>query len=600
MKLLQSKIMLRAALIGCMCFALLENCSARSKEPSFDDKLDALAAYVFAQQGLEQTVRDELKASYGSVPPFTVLFSISDGEKRATVLTGTGASLRKAWDAGADKARNYVTANNYKPVYLKADIVNNMQAVKSEFIPTLAQAEYFHHFFRKGIAFDQHFETAFLEAEINGNALISYKEGQFSLENINSYLKNSKGAKKLKSIPKDAILFTCRGYIYDGGECFPLYYAQDLTYGRRIIDTVDAAYINTLIANASQFLVNNLDSDGKFVYGYYPRFDRELPSYNIIRHISAIWSLLHHYRTSKDPDLVPKIDAAINYFLGAVVYKDANTAFIEDAPAKELKLGANAVAIIALTDYMNVLKSDKYRDLIEKLGNGILSLLDTKTGKYYHVLNYKKEGTADFSRKEEFRIVYYDGEATFALMRLYENLHDAQWLTAAKSAVENFIANDYTQHVDHWVAYSMNEITKYVSDERYFEFALRNADVNLETIYKRETSFHTYLELLMGAFEVYDRIIEQGIAVKYLDTFDAKRLLETIFHRADFMLNGYFYPEYAIYMKNPNRIMNTFFVRHHDYRVRIDDVEHFVSGYYNYARLYGKLRAHEARLKRQL
>jgi hypothetical protein len=595
---MKNKIMLRAALIGYACFALLESCTARSREPSFDAKLDALATYVFAQQGLEQTVRDELKASYGSVPPFAVLFSISDGEKRATVVAGTGSSLQNAWDAGADKARRYVTEHKYEPVYLKADIVNNMQAVKSKFIPTLAKSEYFHHFFRKGIAFDPNFETAFLEAEINGNALISYKDGgQFNLASINSYLKNSKGAEKLGSIPQDAILFTCRGYIYDGGECFSLYCEQDLNYGRRTIDTVDAAYINTLIANASRFLVNNLDSDGKFVYGYYPRFDKELPSYNIIRHISAIWSLIHQYRTSKDPDLVPKIDAAINYFLGAVVYKDANTAFIADAPVKEIKLGANAVAIIALTDYMNALGSDKYRDLLEKLGNGILSLLDTKTGKYYHVLNYKKEGTADFSRKDEFRIVYYDGEATFALMRLYENLHDEKWLTAAKSAVENFIANDYTQHVDHWVAYSMNEITKYVSDERYFEFALRNAGVNLETIYKRETSFHTYLELLMGSFEVYDRIIEQGIAVKYLDTFNAKRLLETIFHRADFMLNGYFYPEYAIYMKNPNRIMNTFFVRHHDYRVRIDDVEHFVSGYYNYARLYEKLRAHEARLK---
>lgn len=59
------------------------------------------------------------------------------------------------------------------------------------------------------------------------------------------------------------------------------------------------------------------------------------------------------------------------------------------------------------------------------------------------------------------------------------------WLDAAENAVNHFIAADYTQYRGHWVAYSMNEITKYIADKpEYYVFALRNVQENLETIYE--------------------------------------------------------------------------------------------------------------------
>ena len=80
----------------------------------------------------------------------------------------------------------------------------------------------------------------------------------------------------------------------------------------------------------------------------------------------------------------------------------------------------------------------------------------------------------------------------------------------------------------------MNEITKYVDDERYYTFALRNAQENLDTIYNRDTTYHTYFELLMSTFEIYDRMIERGIHVDYLDNgFDLEYFLRTIYKRAD-------------------------------------------------------------------
>ena len=552
-------------------------------------KDDALASFekkaeLLREQVLSDARLDEISGDIEvGLPDNVVFLSVCSGEERAKVFTGTGVDRKAAWLSAYDQAKSFIESENYNAVWLKADLMSEAKTYDTvEFSTELHH--YRPEFFRYGIAFDKNFETALLEAELNGAKILDYENECVDESYLNTYLKKA-GRSTLSSLPDSYVVFKCVGWMCDeNDEVYDLISDID-DYGRRKVDTVDKQYAAELVKNASGFLINQVKDDGSFVYGYYPRFDKNIDNYNIVRHASTLWSLVCQYRMTGNEELVPVIDKAVDYMVeNAIVERNDEISYLYEEKSDEIKLGGCGVAVVALTEYMDAFGSDKYKDLAVKLGNGILTMLDQDSGEYYHVLD------GEFIKKEQFRTVYYDGEATFALCRLYSLTSDEKWLNAAKSAVEHFISADYVQYKDHWVAYSMNEITKYVDDERYYTFALRNAQENLDTIYNRDTTYHTYFELLMSTFEIYDRMIERGIHVDYLDNgFDLEYFLRTIYKRADHMLCGYFYPEYAMYMANPNSILDTFMVRHDGYRVRIDDVQHNVGGYYLYYMNYDKL-----------
>lgn len=542
----------------------------------YQEKIDLLEAEI---------VTDTIKKTLGNTPAgdvgHVVFLSVCDPKQRASVFTGTGESLELAWEEAEEQAVEFAEAGNLDIQWVKADVVYSAKRISAE---ELAYAVYAarHEFFRYGLALDDDYEIAFLEAELNGAKIYEYENGGVDLSYLNSYLKKS-GKEEVKELPDEYSILQCLGWFCDEDQ--NVYRLSDdyLDYGRRSIDVLDGDYAGMLIETSMEFLTAQMKADGSFIYGMYPRFDNEIENYNIVRHAAAIWSMVCRYRMTEDEELAGQTELAIDFLLKNVKYADSETAYLYEEKDDEIKLGGLGLAVIAMTEYMDARQTDRYQDVCIKLGNGILTMMDQANGTYYHVLN------GDYSRKEEFRTVYYDGEATFGLCQLYELTGDEKWLDAAKAAVEHFIEADYWQYKDHWVAYSMNAITKHVDDPRYYDFALECAQRNMKEINERDTTYHTYLELLMATFELYDRMITDEIETSYLEEFDTEYFLETIYTRANRMLNGYFYPEYAMYMANPQRVLGTFMVRHDGYRIRIDDVQHNIGGYFKYYQNYDKL-----------
>lgn len=516
--------------------------------------------------------------------------SVCDTNERAYVFRAAVDTPLAAWKKVCAQAAEFVGRYGFQPFWVKADIMANAEKVAfSEFQQMIAVSR--SSFFRRGVAFDDGLETALIEAELNGSRVISYKKHMMELATVNAYLASCETL-TLREFPEQITLFDCESRFCDeNGEVFRLYGSGN-NCGRRITGGFDADAALDVMETAWQYLEMQVGFDGKFEYGVYPIDHREIPGYNILRHASAIWSLLCSYRISGDKFTLNQIIKAVG-FLVRNTYRlfperegRENTVFLADKTHGEVKVGGNALAVIVLTEFMSVTGSDKYLKLCRELGNGILELFDQSDGSFWHVLEFPGLG-----RKEKFRTVYYDGEAVFALCRLYGLFGEQKWLDAAALAADRFIREGYEKYRDHWVAYAMNELTKYLTEDRYLSFGLKNANVNLRRIRAQDTTYHTYLELLCVTFEMYSRIIDQGLECSYLPKFRAEELVDTIFYRADYMLNGYCYPEYAMYLKYPSAVQGAFFVRHDGFRIRIDDIQHFCSAYYSFYRNYDRLAA---------
>ena len=535
---------------------------------------------------------------------FLVFLSFSDGSARADVVHGSGADIGEAFADAQQKAWKLMQKKHQRFRWLKADVVTEYAPADAKTLAYMIKDPGWNEFFRFGLSFDRSFRTALLEEELNGAKILDYASGSISLADLNRYLKKA-GRPALPKLPEFFLLFQTTGFFYDAdsatnaasasGCAIPLI-PDGLSRGRREIRNFDAAVARSFVTAAASFLEKQVQPDGSFRYGYYPRFDRVIPGYNCMRHASTIWSLLCQYRMTKKASVLSLAARSIDYLLShALVYRDPDTAYLSEPLKDEIKLGGGGVLILAITEYLDLCSRDafpeqealrrRYTEIACALGNGILSLLNPETGEFSHVLNM------DFSLKERYRTVYYDGEAAYALCRLYRLTKEEKWLFYAGKAVDHFLAADYTRYRDHWVAYAMNEITRYVHRDDYDTFALRNARVNLNFLYKRETTYHTFLELLMVTFETYERILAENPGLPYLKEFDLPYFLRTIRVRADRMLNGFFFPEYAMYMRCPDKILGSFMVRHDGFRVRIDDVQHNIGGFYLYYKNYSRLLA---------
>ena len=138
-----------------------------------------------------------------------VFISVSDGNKQAKTVYGTGKKLETALERALEKAK----ATNITPLWLKLDVVTKIEEIsyadfKAEYAGKVGSS------MRKGIAFNDYFGRALLEAEINSNGMLSYETGELDMEAINRHFRRN-GKKQLEKIPETLYLFDTQGYFTD-------------------------------------------------------------------------------------------------------------------------------------------------------------------------------------------------------------------------------------------------------------------------------------------------------------------------------------------------------------------------------------------------
>lgn len=517
-----------------------------------------------------------------------VFISISDLKNRALVVKSKEKDYVTSFLSACDKMCKHIARKSIEMKWIKVDWVTEVEVLPYElFKKRWLNTKY--NYFRKGVAFEPSYKLAFLEQEINANAFLfrDDKEDKTVIrwDNIHRYIYENTGFKLAinENYIKAVEVFETESVFYDGEKYIPLE-SKGFFNGQRRFDYQKETLYDA-IDNGAQYLANQIQPDGQFKYGVFPCFDKSIRHYNILRHASSTYALIEAYDLVRRTEFQKPIEQALKYLFEKAYFETTLdngevAGYIREVKEPyEIKLGANAAALFCLSEYNNVFKKDLYSVEAERLSNGIKSFY--QDGKFVHVMDTNAEKVL-----QAYKIIYYEGEAIFALMKYYEWKQDSKWLDFVEIVFKQFIEDDYYKHGDHWLSYASYYLYKQRPSKELFEFNLKNASQIMSFALERETTYATLLELFMATYRM---IALPKVEMKIPEWFDTELFYKVIEKRVAQGMTGYMYPEVAMYFKAPQTILNGFYIRHHHFRIRIDDVEHSLSGYCAYYKAYDAL-----------
>lgn len=502
-----------------------------------------------------------------------LFLSASSMRERATVSHAVGDTLEKTWNAALDALKDALDKKGgIKPVILRADwIISSEKLTWNDCLARIQSARRYN--VRQGIAFDKDWRVAFTEQELNANLILHDEEKQFQIDRAQDYCRKRFDCDFPKVSKTDTVeIFDTAGIFIQDGMSEPLkIIGAGESSGQREI------FLKTARAGGN-YLARQCNKKGKFIYGVYPCDDTTIQAYSSLGHFSTLFSMMEVYATygklggmTLGNAISRGLEFAIKNFVRYRKFPDGQeAAYIEDF--KQLKLGANGVALLALTKWTELQHTKKYVKLMNALARGIFSF-QRNDGSFIHVLNAE-----NFTVKDEFRTPYYDGEAVFGLLRLYAATKEEILLESAERALNYLIDNDAWKNHDHWLARAVNEFTIHKPEEKYFELGIKNCLPYLSTVNEQDTILPSLPELILATENFLSRMKSLPEMSKLSAQIDWEFFYAALKRYSEQMLDGYFYPEVAMYFQNPERIVGSFFIRDNAFRVRIDEVQHYLSG----------------------
>ncbi|MDH3745012.1 MAG: hypothetical protein OES47_07930 [Acidobacteriota bacterium] len=513
--------------------------------------------------------------------PRLIFLSLSNGRGPAEVVLAGGRGLAEAASNALRLAEARKAAR--EPLRLGISFVDRIgPALEAERRGFVDMARGF-----DGIAFERSSSLAFLPGEVLAWTLVN-SDRELRASNIEKYL-------RVLDSPRQAV---AEGIWQEGSAVLRTFrvkgfFADEegvvrLERGHRRLHRTTKQEIWMAALATGDYLRRSVAASGRFVYSYLPKTDREKDEYNILRHAGAVYSMLELYESTEDDGLLAAAELALGFLsdqIEACHPRSEPEAEVAACVGEKgfVKLGGNALAILAMAKHAQVTGSRSNLDLMQRLARWMTGV-QAPNGEFTIHKLHLASGEAD-----DFVSQYYPGEALFALVRLNQLDGDPRWLNAAEAGARFLIEvrdaklTDAELSHDHWLLYALDALYRSRSKKTFLDHAMRLARVIQEaqnlapkfpdwkgSYYRppRSTPTATRSEGLCAAYELSLSAGRQDLA---------PAILEAVHSGIDFQLQMQFRPESVLHLRAPGRALGGFHRSLTDFEIRIDYVQHSLS-----------------------
>lgn len=216
--------------------------------------------------------------------------------------------------------------------------------------------------------------------------------------------------------------------------------------------------IDRAAASAAEYLVRNTGDDGMFRYRATADPGVAMASdYNILRHAGTLYAMAGYYQDRPNEDLRLAMLRAAGYLRDKAVRavpNKPNMFAVWSLPevtgsdgSPQAKLGGTGLGLVGLLSLDKIQPGLTALSQLRSLGRFVL-YMQKPDGDFY-----SKFIPAEGGRSDEWRSLFYPGEAALGLLMLYERDPADQWLAAAYKALSHMARSrehDREVPADHW------------------------------------------------------------------------------------------------------------------------------------------------------
>lgn len=507
------------------------------------------------------------KADRGRRENYYVTLSANSGNMVARVSPGYGSSLKQA----VSDAKS--SLDPIRPIdVVRLDVITDLgQTQPGKFVPDGWQV----HSQGLGFLYGQDGKQAvwLLPDELLARDLIDFEnDNNIYPARIDAYLRDERARRYNRNSfpPESLVTFSTQSLAIVDGQLFP-----PSGLGREVEQRAELT---------GSYLAGMVMNSGKFHYEYDPTRAQFEEGYNLLRHAGTIYAMCELLPVYDSDQLRAAVDRALAWMKRKIVREGREAVLVNEEG--EVKLGGNALATLALTEYAQATGDEQELELANKLARWMTNQQQASGRFKVHKLYWEDGQTSDFRSR------YYPGEAVFALAQLYELTNNSKWLNASYRGAKytgNRLLEDGkiepAEH-DHWLLYGLDRVHSYRQDPELTKFARRIVDAMARTQHHdrsqvanpawlggwyqpaRYTPTSTRCEGLNAAYNLFERVQDS----KY-----KKKTFKSLNLSVKFLNRGQIGPDKAIMFPETDKVLGGVPASVENLDIRIDYVQHALS-----------------------